>query len=335
MNEQRFIFGSTRTDDSDSNAYSEKIYQLFEHQKENWDLLNQNFEALNSVKTKSFDIDGFKIKAQFNPSRIISSSAKVDKKSIENRKCFLCENNLPKVQKGINYKDKYIILCNPYPIFKQHLTIPHHEHIPQQIDDIIGDLLDLTFDLRDKYFIFYNGPKCGASAPDHLHFQAGLKNSTPFEEEFEKAILKSKILSSTDKIKLSIVNEPVYRFLILQSRDKSEIINHFNRILNYLSIDVSTNEEPLLNVISFYENDEWRLLIIPRRLHRPKEYFLEDEKRILISPASVDMLGLLITPREEDFNKITELDIKNIYEQVLFDSTNMEKIIKKFNEKNY
>lgn len=335
MNEQRYIFGSNRADEGDFNAYSEKIDKLFEHQKENWDLLNQNYEALNSLKTKSFNIDGFKIRTQFNPSRIISSSAKVDKKSIENRRCFLCENNLPEVQKGINYKDKYVILCNPYPIFKQHLTIPHHEHIPQQIDGIIGDLLDLTFDLRKKFFLFYNGPKCGASAPDHLHFQAGLKKTTPLEEEFGKIIRKSKILAQTDKINLSIVDERVYRFLILQSSDKSEIINHFNGILNYLSNDASSDKEPLLNVISFYENNQWRLLIIPRKLHRPKEYFLEGDERFLISPASVDMAGLLITPREEDYNKIIELDIKNIYEQVLFNSSSMEKIIKNFNEKNY
>ena len=186
MNNNKFITEPELRNFGMIENLSQKTEALLNHQKDNWDLVKNNFSALENIEIKKFEFDNFYINTQFNPSRITSSSAKVDKKSIANRACFLCADNLPDAQKGINYKDKYIILINPYPIFKQHLTIPHYNHIPQNIDEALGDLLDLSYDLRDNFFVFYNGPKCGASAPDHLHFQAGVKNSTPLEYYYKR-----------------------------------------------------------------------------------------------------------------------------------------------------
>ncbi len=305
---------------------SEKAKSLLKHQQSNWNLVQNNFNALNNVKTKEFIIDSNKIKIQFNPSRIISSSAKVDKKSIENRKCFLCAESLPKEQKGINLYDKYTILCNPYPIFKEHLTIPHNLHIPQNINDAFEDLLKISYELRHNYFVFYNGPKCGASAPDHLHFQAGLKNSTPLEEYYSALIEMGKRIYSNESTKIVFVTQNTFRFVSIKSNNKDEISKRFFSLLQSLKEFNKNDEEPLLNLFCFYKDNNWNLFVIPRKQHRPKQYFLAGDDKLLISPASVDMAGLLITPREEDFNKISKEDITNIYKQVLFDEYDFMKL---------
>lgn len=308
------------------NNLSQKASALLSHQKNNWNLVEQNFNALNNVKSKSYIIDGYEVRTQFNLSRITSSSAKVDKKSIENRACFLCEENLPTAQKGIDYKGDYILLCNPFPIFKQHLTIPKFEHSPQNINEAFPDLLDLAFDLKDNFFVFYNGPKCGASAPDHLHFQAGEKNSTPLESYYKRLINNSTMNFTNGEVGLGVVTEGIFNFLFFQSSNKELLISSFNKLLYTLLEMQDSADEPLLNIICFYDDSKWNLIVVPRKTHRPNQFFNEGEDKLLISPASVDMMGLLITPREEDFNKITDEDIKNIYDQVLFDSDFMQKV---------
>lgn len=309
---------------------SQKAEVLLNQQKEKWDLVKTNYEALNKVKSKKFYFNKIYIQTQFNPSRITSTSAKVDKKSIAERACFLCEENLPGVQKGISYKDRYIILINPYPIFKQHLTIPHYDHIPQNIENAFGDLLDLSFDLKDNFFVFYNGPKCGASAPDHLHFQAGVKNSTPLEKYYAQLIDNGKKIIDEEKIKVISVKEDFINLIYIQSDYRENIKNVFNKIFLELKKNQNTEEEPLLNTISFYKNKSWHLFIIPRKKHRPEQFFAEDDSKLLISPASVDMAGLLITPREEDFNKLKKADIESIYGQVFANNDQINKLISIF-----
>ena len=168
------------------NDYSEAAKKLLNKQKDDWQFAANGFESLKSVQTKEFNFDGYKFKVQFNPGRIKSSSAKVDDKSIKERKCFLCLENLPSEQKGILINEEYIILVNPFPIFPEHFTIPQVRHTPQSIKNSFIDLLEISKELSKYYTVFYNGPKCGASAPDHLHFQAGSKNFMPIDLEFEQ-----------------------------------------------------------------------------------------------------------------------------------------------------
>lgn len=310
------------------NDLSAKAEALLNQQKEVWELVKNNFAALNNVETKSFHFDNYKISTQYNPSRIISSSAKVDKKSIENRKCFLCKENLPEVQKGILYKGKYVLLVNPYPIFQQHLTIPNLEHVPQKIEDCFSDLLDLSKDLEEKFFVFYNGPKCGASAPDHLHFQAGLRNSTPLEKYYPNFIENGEKLLQTEKLEVTVITSEIFNLICIQSDDKNQIEIAFERVFKKLKKMDTSAEEPLLNIISLYENNMWNLFIIPRKKHRPDQFFAEDDSKLLISPASVDMMGLLITPRENDFNILTKDDITDIYNQVLLSKEELLSLFK-------
>lgn len=303
----------------------QKVDALFNHQKINWELLKNNYDGLEKVKTKSFDFNNFEVKIQFNPSRITSTSAKVDSKSISERKCFLCNNNLPTEQKGIKYKNDYVILFNPFPIFKQHLTIPNILHTPQRIDNSFLDLLDLTFDLNEKFFVFYNGPKCGASAPDHLHFQAGLKNIIPIENDYIKLINKEgKLIFHSSETRIYNVENEIRPFLSLESSNKQSANEYFLKILGYLKSFLNNDEEPLINILSYYENEIWKVIIFTRKQHRPKQYFANDETKLVLSPAAIDMAGLLITPREEDFKKISKNDVEDIYKQVSMDKILIE-----------
>ena len=271
-----------------------EIEHLFYKQKTEWDLLHNNynqFEKNTKVRTLLWGNDT-EVILQHNPSRIESVIAKVDKNSIEERACFLCEENRPTVQRGIPFLDKYIILCNPYPILKNHLTIPLHSHVPQLIGNKMDDMLSLCYLLKD-YIVFYNGPKCGASAPDHFHFQAGLKTEILLKGEND---LRS--------------------CLTIESEEKSEAIELFNNVYDYLKTHQPNEDEPMMNIISFMSNNKYVIHVFPRKLHRPSQYSATGSAQLLISPGALDMVGMIITPRIEDFNKVDKEEVEDIYSQV-------------------
>lgn len=288
------------------------VDKLFEEQLAEWELAGNNYKALGQVKTKSFEVGGCTYKVQFNPARITSSAAKVDPKSIQERKCFLCPANLPPVQKGVPFKEHYSILVNPFPIFPRHLTIPDVEHVDQRILPRIGDMLDLAKEL-DDYVIFYNGPKCGASAPDHVHFQAGNKGFLPIEKEWKY----KKAGKSVDykKAILWFLNDAPRVTLTIESEDKDDATALFKLVYDSMELKPG-DDEPMMNVLAWYEDNKWIICIFPRELHRPGCYSAEGDENILISPASVDMGGVFITPLEKDFDKITAKDISAILTEV-------------------
>ena len=267
------------------------VQLLFEEQLNNWLLAADNYKALALVKTKNMEVNGLLYRVQFNPARIVSSAAKVDAQSIKERRCFLCSDNRPAEQKGIVFDDRYLLLINPYPIFPRHLTIPALEHTPQLISDRFGDMLNLA-KVLDDYVLFYNGPKCGASAPDHFHFQAGNKGFLPIQTDGK----------SRGEIRI-------------ESNDKQEVFNRFREV--YQSMELNPNDdEPMMNLLVWYEEGMWTVCVFPRKKHRPACYSAEGEDNVLISPASVDMGGVFITPLEKDFHKITAEDITTILEEL-------------------
>ncbi|GHT48958.1 DUF4922 domain-containing protein [Bacteroidia bacterium] len=272
---------------------NDEIQQLFDDQLASWELAATNYAALSQVKTKVFDVGGYTYKVQFNPARIISSAAEVDAQSIRERKCFLCAANRPPEQKGILYNGRYEILVNPYPIFPRHLTIPALVHTPQLIIDHFGAMLDLAQQMSD-YVIFYNGPKCGASAPDHFHFQAGSKGFLPLE----------------------IDPDPEFPRTILYATDSRQLaIDRFQYVYGKMSLH-SDDVEPKMNVLVWFEAGLWMVGVVLRRKHRPACYYAEGDANILISPAAVDMGGVFITPLAKDFEKITVDDIMAILDEV-------------------
>jgi ATP adenylyltransferase/5',5'''-P-1,P-4-tetraphosphate phosphorylase II len=298
------------------NNFSDAAKLLLEKQKENWTQLKEGYESLKNVKEKIFSFDHFEIKVHFNPGRIKSSSAKVDSKSVKERKCFLCEKNLPEEQKAIRYKNEFNILCNPFPIFPQHFTISNKNHVPQEIKNSFGKLLSLAKDLSKYYVVFYNGPKCGASAPDHLHFQAGTKNFMPIDNKF--SVLKDKYgvkLFENENLILSAIDDGFRRFLSFQSKQAKEIEDIFNvfyEIYSHISIK---EEEPMMNILVFHDEFGWRVLIFLREKHRPAFYF-DKKMQVLWSPAAVDLGGIVITPLEKDFTVISKRLIDEGFNEV-------------------
>lgn len=214
---------------------ADKTKSLLLQQRQVWQLCANGYKSLDDVEVKKFEFDGFNINVQFNPGRIISSAAKVDEKSIKERKCFLCFNHLPAEQKGILYKNNYLILCNPFPIFTEHFTLPNIEHLPQLIDDSFSVLLDFAKDLGKYYTVFYNGPKCGASAPDHLHFQAGNKFFMPIDSEYEN--IKSSLgtlLVDAKNLQVFSIDGYLRKFFSFESTGREKILKAFDGFYNIL-----------------------------------------------------------------------------------------------------
>lgn len=302
---------------------SQDIKALFTDQLENWPQAKANYEALKNVKSKDFDFGKYSIRVQFNPARIQSSAAKVDAKSIQERKCFLCPANLPSEQKGIPFGNAYQVLVNPFPIFPEHFTIPTYQHTDQLILDRFGDMLDLAREIDDNT-IFYNGPKCGASAPDHAHFQAGLKGFLPIEKDINR--ISKEIIYSKESITVYAITEYLRNFFLLQASDKDQAVSFFKQL--YTMLDMKDDDkEPMMNIVAWYEQNEWYIAVFPRAKHRPDCFYAEGDDNLLISPASVDLGGVFITPLEKDFLKITEKDIETILKEICIDDTQMQSII--------
>jgi len=305
--------------------FSKQARNLISDQKSEWDLARKNYEGLKKVKVKTFDFGHFKIDIQFNPERIVSSAANVDTKSIEARPCFLCQKNLPPQQRGLAFDHEYIVLVNPFPIFPEHLTIPSYSHTDQQILGNFGSMLDLAENL-DEFVIFYNGPKCGASAPDHLHFQAGNKGFLPIEKDYANG----KCCQMVRQIENVVFSHwPDYQrgIITLKSNNKKELIDSFGKTYSRLHVLAPDETEPMLNILTTFEQGEWVIHIFPRTLHRPGQYFETGEKQIILSPAAVDMGGAFITPREEDFIKISPDVVKDIFKQVCLNAESVLTII--------
>lgn len=293
--------------------FQQKILTLINEQIRDWPLARENYRGLK--KTKTLLLTGnetHKIWVQFNPARIRSSAAKVDARSVSERPCFLCHQNLPEEQKGVAFKDKYTVLVNPFPIFDQHLTIPHVSHIPQRINGKLEDMLELARELPG-FVLFYNGPRCGASAPDHFHFQAIGKGNIPIEAEVMTVFQEKEV--NSEKL-VHDVESYGRKFLIMRGEQKKVLRDSFENIYESLKSFQPEEPEPMMNVLCWYGNPGWVVVIFPRQAHRPWQYDAENAEKIVLSPASVDLGGVLITPRLEDFEKLTLETVEDIFAQV-------------------
>ena len=302
-------------------------------QVKNWPLATGNYKGLEKVEEKEFLFAGFKIKVQFNPERIRSSAAKVDQKSIENRACFLCLDKLPKEQGGIAQGDDFVILVNPFPIIPQHFTIPKVDHVDQSFVENVSGMLSLAKNMIG-FTLFYNGPKCGASAPDHMHFQAGNKDFMPVETEY--ALLKnsqSEMLSDSNHFEMRAFPNYLRKMISIESDSEKEMMKAVSVFYTNFSAMQAEEKEPMLNVICSFVDGKYIMHLFPRKLHRPSQYFAEGDQQLLISPASVDFGGVFITPRREDYEKITSDDIVDIFKQVSLDDDCFTKLCNKIKER--
>lgn len=296
----------------ESKVNSQQIDSFIASQIAEWPQAAGNFEALKGVRVKEVELPGWTAKVQFNPARIVSSSAKVDAKSLKERKCFLCAENRPAVQRGIDWGGRYTILINPFPIFPRHLTIPDRTHTDQLIADRIADMMRLAAELED-YTVFYNGPKCGASAPDHMHFQAGNSDFLTLGAALEDAELKT--VATDGDATLAMVDTLPIKVFVIDAADPEAGERLFKRL--YAAIPVPEGEkEPMMNLLCYPTPAGVRLVVIPRKRHRPSFYGTEGEGTMLLSPASVDMGGVFITPLEKDFNALDAAKIQQVLDEL-------------------
>jgi hypothetical protein len=310
------------------------IDAFLDEQRRNWPLFAANSNNLLKVKLRRVDFEKHHVLLQFNPERIRSTAAKTDELSIARRPCFLCEKNRPPEQGFLSLENEYLILCNPYPIFTSHLTIVHRHHIPQRIEEHFPLMLRLASSLP-HLVIFYNGPECGASAPDHFHLQAGEKFTMPMDAEYPA--LKKEVgetIYSDNSSKVYSIDDRTRKFLAIESSDPNQINILRDRIYRALMPDTAASNEPMLNIHCLFENGIYRTIIIPRKQHRPAEYFETGEKNRTISPASVDLGGLVITPVQRDFENISKEDISSIFRQVCIDEEQWRKLLQNFNSSN-
>lgn len=305
------------------------IETLFDEQLHSWEMARSNYDALKQVREKEVVVNGCRYKIQFNPARIISSAAKVDDQSIRERKCFLCLNHLPPAQRGMAVNGHYLILINPFPIFPKHLTVPDLEHVEQRILLRFGDMLDLA-QKADGYVVFYNGPKCGASAPDHAHFQAGNKGFLPIETEWQEKIGET-VVELPGGILRTLSDYP-RTTLVIEATNKVDAMTLFGIVYGAMELTPGS-DEPMMNVLTWMEEEKWIVCIFPRHKHRPSCYAAEGAANILISPASVDMGGVFITPQEKDFEKITAEDVATILGEVCLPRADFHSLIARIKER--
>jgi hypothetical protein len=288
-----------------------EIEELFENQIRVWPQLAKGVEGLARARTRRVRIDWFDIFVRHIPHRMASTTAVVDRASVAKRPCFLCAANLPPEQQGAPFNEDFTVYCNPFPIVDRHLTIIHREHRLQRIANQFGNMLDLAAALPG-YFVIYNGPECGASAPDHMHFQAGSRKLFPIEK---------------DTAGLAGLTVPNYQrnVFVFHERNRSGLIGQMDHTVSLLAEATGRRPEPLVNIAAFHEGEEWTVYLFPRDKHRPAAFHTGE---LMVSPASIDLCGILVVPRARDFERITGDAIAKILEEITLPDAEFRAIVK-------
>jgi GNAT superfamily N-acetyltransferase len=298
-------------------------FDLWSEQQEVWEEFRQGWELFKNLRERDLDCGRFSVRLQHNPRRIKSSTADGSTINRNERRCFLCLDQLPEEQKGILYRDEYLILCNPMPILSSHFTVSHLDHRPQATDDHLDILLLLMADLGPGWTVLYNGPKCGASAPDHFHFQAALSGKMPMEKVIgrENIFIPVKQVDGVLFFRAKGLGREV---VVLEGSNPGALKEGFRRFLTALKKVLFLDDEPMVNIAGFSDGKRWCLIVFPRRKHRPAVYFKEGEARRVVSPGAIDMGGLLITPRAQDFERLDAATVVEIYREVSLEGVPVE-----------
>jgi hypothetical protein len=268
-----------------------EVNRLFEEQLASWPALARGTEALQQARTKQVDVNGYTVLVRHLPHRIASTTAAVDRESLARRPCFLCAGNLPPEEIGLRFNEELTIYANPFPILDRHLTIAHRDHRPQRIAGQIDNMCALAEALPD-YLVSYNGPQSGASAPDHLHFQACAISGVPVQGDVRR-------------VQNGVI--PDYARNALVFDDVAEL----KRAIG------DGKPEPMLNLAMFRTAGTLNAVLFPRKKHRPSVFY---SGQFTVSPATIDLCGVFVTPVESDFERISGEDIRRIYEEVTQDS---------------
>jgi hypothetical protein len=285
------------------------IEELLRYQRENWEMFREGEESLAGMRSKTFSEGGAQIVVQANPGRRKSTHARVDRKYISRRPCFLCAENIPSEERGIAFGD-LVLLPNPHPVLPRHLTIPTREHLPQRLEKRIPGLFDLARALGQDMLVFYNGPSCGASAPDHFHFQACSSARVPLLRQ----------LPSDGRHRLQSFGR---RLLVCGDRDAEKCIEFVSRVLECMP---ANDPEPLINVLVAHRGGRYLAVVWPRSKHRPDCYFEKGEARIAVSPAAMEMAGILVVAEPDHFDRIDKQTAVSTYREVSLDAGEFDRV---------
>ena len=300
------------------------LQRFFNRQLEKWEAARQRYRDLRSVQTRELVVGSSSIQVQWNPARMVSTGAKIDQKSIAERPCFLCEQNRPKEQVKKVVDGQYELLVNPFPILPQHFTIPSVKHQPQRIRESYGEIHKLLEEFPEL-MVFYNGPQCGASAPDHAHFQAGTSGVLPLQSSWQRLSRNlTPIVTLNEHEDLSLIEDYPCTALLIRSRSQYGDEQLFRRLYEALP---QVEPEPMMNIVSWRRNDDFLSVVFPRTKHRPDCYYKKGDAQYIISPGALDMAGLIITPREEDYQRITPETALGILDEITLKGEALKAVI--------
>ena len=304
------------------------LQRFFNRQLEKWDDARNRYHELRNVRTRELAMGASSIQVQWNPARMVSTGASIDKKAIAERPCFLCEANRPKGQTKKSVDNHFDLLVNPYPILPTHFTIPSVKHEPQRIRDIYGEIHKLL-DEYPELMVFYNGPKCGASAPDHAHLQAGTSGRLPLQMSWQRLSRNlTPLISLNDDENISLIDEYPCPALLIRSHTPYGDEQLFLRLYDALPM-LDDDTEPMMNIVSWRCDDEYLSVVFPRGKHRPDCYYAQGNDQYIISPGALDMAGLIITPRQEDFERLTPEKALSILNEVSLPKEQLQQVIDK------
>ncbi|MFV0505183.1 MAG: DUF4922 domain-containing protein [Bacteroidales bacterium] len=305
------------------------IENIHQRQLEVSEGIKRNFALMQNILYKEYKWDSFSYLVQYNPERIRSSDAKTDKESISKRPCFLCKDNRPTEQLAYDYLGRYEFLVNPYPIFPFHMTIVSRKHERQLIEGHINHMLSIAKQL-DGYFLLYNGERCGASAPDHFHFQLAEAKYLPILKEAQNLGNFSPLCSGSS-YSIAISNYKAYKrsVILIKGKKIADVENSFSTAYKALmNLKKDDDNEPMFNLVSSLVDGQIYLFIILRAKHKPSHYFLSDDKKIITSPGTVDLAGVFIAPRLEDYKRLTKKTLINIIKEVSLQEVDFAKAVR-------
>ena len=300
------------------------LQRFFNRQLEKWEAARQRYHDLRASKTRELVVGSSSIQVQWNPARMVSTGAKMDKKTIAERPCFLCEQNRPKEQIKKDIDGQYELLVNPFPILPQHFTIPSLKHQPQRILNSYGEIHKLLEEYPEM-MVFYNGPQCGASAPDHAHFQAGTCGVLPLQMSWKRLSSNlTKIVSINDHEDISLIEDYHCTALLIRSRSQYGDEQLFRRLYDAMP---EMDPEPMMNIVAWRRDEDFLSVVFPRTKHRPDCYYAEGDEQYIISPGALDMAGLIITPRQEDFERLTPEKALSILDEITLKGDALQQVL--------
>ena len=308
---------------SSFNTPLSSLDRFFDRQLRLWPETRERYRELSHVETRELNVGTSTFEVQFNPARIRSTGATITKEAVAARPCFLCRKNRPQEQLTKVQDVDYELLVNPYPILPMHFTIPARRHHTQQIRGMYGEMIQLL-NHYPELMVFYNGPLCGASAPDHAHLQAGTSGILPLQKEWQRLSRNlTEVARRGDDATLSVIEDYPCSALVIRARNRRGSERMFATLYHALP-KMSDQSEPMMNIVAWHVDEEFISVVFPRKKHRPDCYYKTGDEQYLVSPGALDMAGYLITPRHEDYERITPKVAEDILKECALSADELE-----------